>query len=120
MNPKEVTTLTPLEESAFQAWAAANGIKDVDHPDSFYDYRGYWKAVKGAAHPQGQHFPDTYKQHGHPSFSIESQYSQGPWDGGMWAGESYLPQMSPAVSHLPTPPQPDPAMIYKQLLRGRK
>jgi hypothetical protein len=89
----EHTRLTPAEEWAFQQWAQTNGIRDVDHPDSYYDYRGFWKQTQGAAHPPGEslHFPDTFKQHGHPSFSVESQYSAGPHDGGRWLGDSFVP-----------------------------
>lgn len=97
MAGNERTALTPADELTFQLWARRNGIRDVDHPQSFYDYRGYWKSVasKGGDQRQtyadGPHFPDTYKQHGHPTFSVESQYSAGPWDGGRWRGESYVP-----------------------------
>jgi hypothetical protein len=97
----DVTVLSPAQEVAFQKWARDNGIADVDHPDSYYDYRGYWQATKGAPHATGEHFPDTFKQHGHPTFSQESQYSTGPSDGGMWVGETYMPQPRLAPSHLP-------------------
>lgn len=89
---KEVTRLSAKDELRFQSWAHRNGITDVDHPDSHYDYRGYWRSVKGADHPQGVHFPDTFKQHGHPTFSVESKYSRGPGDGGRWIGETFIPQ----------------------------
>ena len=88
----EVTRLSVKDELRFQAWAHRNGITDVDHPDSHYDYRGYWRSVKGADHPRGKHFPDTFKQHGHPTFSVESKYSRGPNDGGHWMGETFIPQ----------------------------
>ena len=104
----ETTTLTPVEEQQFRAWAAANGIADVDAPDSHYDYRGFWKQTNGAPHAPGSemHFPDTFKQHGHPTFSVESQYSTGPFDGGRWIGERYVPPgadllMSSRGSRLP-------------------
>ena len=99
--PPETTALTPLQELSFRGWALRNNIRDVDHPDSFYDYRGFWKDTAGAPHPPGEtlHFPDTFKMHGHPTFSIESKYSKGPWDGGTWAGDNYVPQMTPAISH---------------------
>lgn len=89
----ERTRLAPDEELAFRMWAQKNGITDVDAPDSHYDYRGYWKTTRGASHPPGseQHFPDTFKQHGHPTFSVESQYSAGPYDGGRWIGDSFVP-----------------------------
>lgn len=35
----EVTRLSRDEERAFRAWAYANGITDVDAPQSRYDYR---------------------------------------------------------------------------------
>jgi hypothetical protein len=108
----EVTQLTPAEETAFRAWVERNGITDLDHPDSHYDYRGFWKATGGAPRAPGLmtsrgtvgppgHFPDTFKQHGHPTFSQESQYSRGPRDGGMWVGENdtLLAQPPMAPSH---------------------
>ena len=98
----EVTELDPEQEQQFQRWARQYGITDVDHPESFYDYRGYWKETGGAPHTPGEHFPDTYKQHGHPRFSAESQYSRGLWDGGQWIGEDTLvapPMPAPFLSH---------------------
>jgi len=93
--PSETTALTPKEEEQFQAWAVANTIKDLDHPDSHYDYRGYWKDTNGAVYPPpagAGHGPDTYKQHGHETFSVESKYSTGPGDGGHWDGDTFIPQ----------------------------
>jgi hypothetical protein len=93
----ETTSLNEAEEKSFQEWAKQNGITDIDSPQTFYDYRGYWKdvAAKGQdqrkEYPDGLHFPDTYKQHGHPTFSVESKYSTHPSDGGRWAGEKYVP-----------------------------
>lgn len=97
--PQEVTQLNPLQEALFKKWLVDNGITDANNPQAFYDYRGYFQSTKGQPHQSGTHFPDTFKQHGHPTFSIESRYSKGPFDGGMWAGENYLPQMQPAISH---------------------
>ena len=94
---KEVTTLAPQDEQAFRAWVTANKITDVDAPQSKYDYRGYWKDIASAGGDQrktyedGPHFPDTYKQHGHPTFSVESKYSTGANDGGRWDGETFIP-----------------------------
>ena len=106
----ERTPLSPAEEKQFMAWVKANQIHDLDHPDSHYDYRGFWKDVaskgkKGTEINKDDgklHYPDTYKQHGHPTFSQESQYSRGAWDGGKWIGregDHYLPQPKPAPSH---------------------
>lgn len=113
LRPPESTSLTSTEEAAYQAWLAQNHIMNADAPEAHYDMRGFWKATHGAPHPPGseQHFPDTFKQHGHPSFSQESQYSQGPWDGGMWVGPNgvsdplttLLEQPPMAVSHLRKP-----------------
>lgn len=97
----DTTPLPPELETAFRAWAKANAIRDVDHPDSHYDYRGFWLSTLGAPHPSGaeQHFPDTFKQHGHPTFSQESQYSTGPSDGGLWIGDTFMPQPPMAPGH---------------------
>jgi hypothetical protein len=102
LSGRDTTRLTEDEERAFQRWIVANRITDLDHPDSHYDYRGFWKATGGAPHPPGaeRHFPDTFKQHGHPTFSQESQYSSGPSEGGMWLpDETFLAQPPMAVSH---------------------
>lgn len=90
----EVTNLTPSQERMFRAWAQASNITDVDHPDSHYDYRGLFLDAKGVPVPQtvNRHFPDTWKQHGHPTFSTESRYSRGPNDRGSWSGDRYVPQ----------------------------
>lgn len=88
----ETTQLSSEEESAFRTWAKRNNIRDVDHPDSHYDYRGFWKDNGGPSIRGGvDHFPDTYKQHGHPTFSVESRYSRGKGDGGHWVGENFIP-----------------------------
>lgn len=85
MSASEVTQLTPEEERAFQAWLKRSGITDADQPGSFYDYRGYWKEHGDTPIQFGvDHFTDTYKQHGHPTFSVESKYSRGLNDGGQW------------------------------------
>ena len=93
----ETTRLSPQDEAQFQSWARANGVRDVDDPRSRYDYRGYWKRIASQGGQQtkmyddGLHFTDQFKQHGHPTFSVESQYSAGPHDGGRWVGEDYVP-----------------------------
>jgi len=88
---QEMTQLPPQQEAAFQAWGQQNGIRDLNDPQAKYDYRGYFKQTGGAPIKPGQHYPDTFKQHGHPTFSIESRYSRGPHDGGRWEGETYVP-----------------------------
>lgn len=105
--PQETTHLSPLEESLFQKWLQNNKITDSDEPDTRYDYRGFFQQTHGLPHPPGKeiHFPDTYKQHGHPTFSAESKYSTGPNDGGRWAGETYLPQLATSRSPGMSPDQ---------------
>ncbi len=99
MAGQEVTPLAPSEEQRFQAWARANKITDVDAPQSYYDYRGYWKENGDKPIRFGvDHFTDTYKQHGHPTFSVESKYSKGANDGGRWQGERYMPQQGPGAA----------------------
>lgn len=96
--PLETTRLTPTQELAFRRWAAAQHITDVDEPDAHYDYRGFW--LNGGQHASSNgHFPDTYKQHGHPTFSVESRYSLAPNDGGHWTGEQFTAP-SPADSQV--------------------
>jgi len=96
----ERTLLAPQDEAAFQQWVQQNQLGDVDHPDAHYDMRGYWKGVAAKGADQSEinagdglrHFPDTYKQHGHPTFSVESQYSAGPYDGGRWVNnDAFVP-----------------------------
>jgi hypothetical protein len=102
----ERTSLSPADESRFREWVTRVGIPDVDHPDSFYDYRGFWRESGGPDMRFGvDHFPDTYKQHGHPTFSVESKYSAGPRDGGRWLSDTdFVPPqdvIAPMSSHEP-------------------
>lgn len=108
--PQETTGLSPLQEALFKRWAAENNIKDVDHPDSHYDYRGFWSENPNFKHAEGEHFTDKFKQHGHPTFSRESQYSSGSYDGGRWDGETYLPQLATSRSSI------DPNQLIASLL----
>lgn len=114
--PAEITPLTPPEESAFQKWvkknATAPGVKNWEQAP--YDLRGFFndKTALAAWHP-GDHFPDTYKQHGHPTFSVESKYSSGPGDGGTWQGETFVP--APSASAQPDPFSPQQ---IQQSVRG--
>lgn len=93
----ETTKLSPGEEFPFKIWAMSHGIDNPDDPREFYDYRGAFKArVEPQISPVDNkpHWPDTFKQHGHPTFSQESRYSAGKGDGGSWAGtdgETYAP-----------------------------
>lgn len=85
----ENTPLGPEREAGFRNWVKRNGITDADQSDSHYDYRGAYQA--GISRSANGHWPDTYKQHGHPTFSEESQYSEGAGDGGTWNGDTFVP-----------------------------
>ena len=74
------TTLTPTEETAFQAWAKSLGKQGSSYD---YDLRGAYKA--GAGQAANGHFPDTFKKPNHPTFSDQSQYSTPDTPGGAWA-----------------------------------
>lgn len=109
----EMTLLNNQDENKYQNWLDFYKPKDIDpttrepYDDVNYDYRGYWQANQpppgvmgyGPLQFDNMHGVDTFKQHGHPTFSQESQYSRGPYDGGMWVGDNYLPQLPLAVSH---------------------
>lgn len=109
----ETTRLTPTQEAAFQRWVARLGIADVDSPESRYDYRGaFLDQLRPSINPTDglPHWPDTYKQHGHPTFSRESKYSAGEDDGGSWGGmlgETFTPPrgLLDFISRLPRSPR---------------
>lgn len=48
------TSLSPMNEALFKAWAKANQIKDPDSPDDHVDYRGIYKMTGGKILPNGQ------------------------------------------------------------------
>lgn len=90
---KEVTDLPPQREPEFAEWAHRYRVTDLDHPDSHYDYRGAFLA--GATPDAAGHWPDTWKQHGEPTFSVESKYSTGPDDGGRWQDGKFVKPGTP-------------------------
>jgi len=92
LKKKETTELSPEDEERFKEWGRKNRITDLDDPRANYDYRGFWKETDGAPVRYGdEHFPDTYKQHGHETFSNESKYSRDDLDGGRWLGDEFFP-----------------------------
>lgn len=113
----ETTKLEPAEEQKYQDWRKANirapGIANADNPSSRYDMRGFFEDKDALSQwKPGEHFPDTYKQHGYPTFSVESKYSKGPYDGGTWTGppdEKGEPTFEPGG--LP----PEPGMVDNAL-----
>lgn len=103
MAPKipPITKLNAKDELRFQSWIRKSGITDLDHPDSHYDYRGFWRSTEGAPHKAGTHFPDTYKLPGHPTFSVESKYyTPGVTPAGRWAGDTFIPPEKRRVENM--------------------
>src|SRR2546429_225239 len=86
----EITPVPDHLAGLFDAWVRRNRIRDLDAPNSFCDYRGAFMA--GVNRGKDGHWPDTFKQHGHPTFSVESQYAL-PNDpmAGHWEGDTYVP-----------------------------
>lgn len=84
-SPEFDTTLTPEQETRFQAWKAKNAPKDSGQD---YDLRGaYLAGVKPAA---DGHWPDTFKKPNHPTFSDQSRYAR-YGNPGHWEGTKYVP-----------------------------
>ena len=92
-----VTELSPRKEKKFQDWYAGIApILGLDaNPDAYehaYDYRGYWLNNRDAdVSSPDFHFPDTWKQPHHPTFSNESIYAEGREGVGHWDGERFIP-----------------------------
>lgn len=76
----KLTKLDPEREKTFQSWygrtAKQLGLdKDPDNYQHYYDYRGFYKEFGDVPMESGQHFTDTYKLPGHPTFSTQSKYA---------------------------------------------
>ena len=82
----EQTKLVPEQELNFQSWAADNA-PGFGEPDERYDSRGFWLENPTFRRGPGEHSTDKFKQHGHPTFSVESKYSKGYRDAGHWNEE---------------------------------
>ena len=92
-----VTELGDNRERKFQDWYAnAASVLGLDpNPDAYehaYDYRGYWLNNRDAdVSAEDFHFPDTWKQPHHPTFSDESIYAKGREGVGHWEGDTFVP-----------------------------
>lgn len=73
------TPLSTADEHHFQQWIKKQG-REKDLND--YDLRGAWAGQ--VEQSENGHFPDTFKKPNHPTFSDESQYSNGETKGGKW------------------------------------
>lgn len=97
---KYVTLLPAKDEDAFQEWFQRYAIShqldpNPDAREHYYDYRGYWNANR--ANPDfevtisSNHFPDTWKTPGHPTFSVDSIYAKdAPELAGRWVNGEYV------------------------------
>lgn len=76
----KLTKFDADREKTFQSWykrtADKLGLdKDPDNYQHYYDYRGFYKEYGDVPMEGGQHFTDTYKLPGHPTFSTQSKYA---------------------------------------------
>lgn len=83
----------PTEKKAFDAWLAANKVREPMHPDQHYDYVGAFREGMARAPGEQGHFKDTYKLPGHETFSNESKYAIGPnaVKAGYWREDTFVP-----------------------------
>jgi len=98
------TELSPEEEAEFTRWLESVSLKkqrNVGLDLETYDLRGLWKdggeSLDGFS--MGGHAPDTYKKPNHPTFSKESIYSTGQYEGGDWLSDT---EFAPSMKMLKT------------------
>jgi broad specificity phosphatase PhoE len=74
------TPLTSEEQKTFNQ-------KYGENPRDLYDYdlQGFHKANPDFDREAGQHLTDQFKKPNHPTFSEQSQYSGGEFQGGRWS-----------------------------------
>jgi broad specificity phosphatase PhoE len=83
---------TPLNEQEQESYSKKYGL-DANRD---YDMQGFHKYNPDFTPGEGQHYPDTYKKPNHPTFSNESIYHGGKYEGGQW-------QQNPDKSYQFTP-----------------
>jgi hypothetical protein len=98
------TRLSPREEQEFTRWLELASLKkqrDVGRDLGTYDLRGLWKngGEQLDDFTMGGHAPDTYKKPSHPTFSKESIYSVGDYEGGDWISDT---EFAPSMKMLKT------------------
>jgi len=92
------TRLSPEQYPKFKVWAS----EDPDVRNNLYDYdmQGWWleNYLKGKldSQEQGAHFTDKYKKPNHPTFSVESRYSNDVTPGGSWTGRDGFWSFTPS------------------------
>lgn len=97
---KYVTLLPAKDEDAFQEWFQRYAVSHQLNPnpdarEHYYDYRGYWNANRSNPDfdvtTSDNHFPDTWKTPGHPTFSVDSIYAKdAPELAGKWVNGEYV------------------------------
>lgn len=94
------TQLTPMDEAKYRTWMRAIGhtpeagmAVTPDFTGKDYDYRGFYQKYGAPDISKGQHLTDEFKLPNHPTYSVESQYAQGPYkrSAGSWQGEKFVP-----------------------------
>lgn len=88
-------------KKTYQEWVSAMTSKypwlEMNSANAGYDYERYFNenyqdAISRLTESEPRHFTDKYKLPGHPTFSDESVYSQGPMIGGHWTvGDTFVP-----------------------------
>ncbi len=104
-----VTPLSAEDESNFQSWVKDNHIPWHDGPNSDYDMRGFYRAMKQgdpyAKRASNMHFPDTFKTPYHVSFSNESKYAI-PEAAPKWVGNKLVDRHGQIVFDEDMKPRP--------------
>lgn len=93
-------------KKTYQEWVSAMTSKypwlEMNSANAGYDYERYFNenyqdAISRLTDSEPRHFTDKYKLPGHPTFSDESVYSQGPMIGGHWTvGDTFVPSTNNA------------------------
>lgn len=82
-------------DKGYLEWKQAiEAHKDINTDDPDYDYKGFYKEDPDRANSMLQsasdaHFTDKYKTPSHPTFSIDSKYSNEQTPGGEWGNNTY-------------------------------
>lgn len=95
INDPALTQLQPHQELMFKSWLKANDVPFQDNGSDDYDMRAFFlNNVLGGQgqqrNGQNMHFPDTYKQPSHESYSSESIKGRPSDPKRSWIGEDTL------------------------------
>jgi len=87
------TPLTEQEQTQFDQKFSKGDKYD-------YDMQGWFKLNQDKMMGEGQHFPDTFKKPNHPTFSDESIYHGGEYQGGKWGNEDGKDTFTPGDTNM--------------------